>query len=68
MSNDYTIKRSHYFFLQIISKSQAVYAGLHRYEVEIFDTETNDDVNLSQELVWSGVASPKPDSPLQVIS
>ncbi|XP_076111418.1 uncharacterized protein LOC143079744 isoform X2 [Mytilus galloprovincialis] len=49
----------------VVSKSPAVYSGLFKYEVVLYDTDTSDDVNLCQELVWSSLASPKPNSPLQ---
>ncbi|CAC5374487.1 TDRD12 [Mytilus coruscus] len=49
----------------VVSKSPAVYAGLYKYEIVLYDTDTSDDVNLCQELVWSSLASPKPNSPLQ---
>ncbi|KAJ8302609.1 hypothetical protein KUTeg_019005 [Tegillarca granosa] len=50
---------------KVISKSGSKYAGFHKYNVELFDTSTPYDVNLSQEMVWSGVASPQENSPLK---
>ncbi|KAK3094560.1 hypothetical protein FSP39_003420 [Pinctada imbricata] len=50
---------------KVVSKSPAMFAGRFKYAVELYDTTTADDVNLAQELVWSGLAAPKEGSNLK---
>ncbi|XP_069113789.1 putative ATP-dependent RNA helicase TDRD12 isoform X2 [Argopecten irradians] len=47
---------------KVVTKQQAMYAGIHKYYVELYDTSNNCDVNLALELVWSGYATPTEDS------
>ena len=51
---------------KVIKKSLPVFAGVHRYEVELYDTTCPDDVNIARELVWSGFVIPSDDSPINV--
>ncbi|XP_061163126.1 putative ATP-dependent RNA helicase TDRD12 isoform X2 [Saccostrea echinata] len=50
---------------KVIGKKDSSFTGIHRYIVELWDTYTANDINLAQELVWSGLASPKEGSNLQ---
>ncbi|XP_078337026.1 uncharacterized protein LOC111136315 isoform X2 [Crassostrea virginica] len=50
---------------KVIRKRDSVFTGVHRYTVELWDTYTANDINLAQELVWAGLAAPKPGSNLQ---
>ncbi|XP_033755165.1 putative ATP-dependent RNA helicase TDRD12 isoform X2 [Pecten maximus] len=47
---------------KVVTKQQAMYSGIHKYFVELYDTSTYFDVNLALELVWSGYATPTEDS------
>ncbi|XP_062611954.1 uncharacterized protein LOC134273751 isoform X2 [Saccostrea cucullata] len=50
---------------KVIGMKDSLFTGVHRYIVELWDTYTANDINLAQELVWSGLASPKEGSNLQ---
>lgn len=55
-------------YLQVVGKKDSVFTGVHRYVVELWDTYTANDINLAQELVWSGLVAPKEGSNLMVKS
>uniref|UniRef100_A0A8W8K9B9 RNA helicase n=1 Tax=Magallana gigas TaxID=29159 RepID=A0A8W8K9B9_MAGGI len=49
---------------KVVGKKDSVFTGVHRYVVELWDTYTANDINLAQELVWSGLVAPKEGSNL----